>query len=243
MIYSDQRICFCERVDHMILNLRDLYEAASADGVPLRKGCLIRSAALHSAAPEELAGISAVIDLRTGLETERMPDRIPAGVTYHHIPFFDEAAAGITREKRPSEVPDMRRLYRDMLEKVWFRSNVLEVLNVIAAHDYSEGGILWHCTAGKDRCGVVSALVLLTLGVSRETIMKDYLRSNEICEEEGNMIYRKLLSEGKPEALAQAVREAFLAKPEYMQAALDAYDRDPLAFPDAERFRAAVLEG
>ena len=44
-----------------------------------------------------------------------------------------------------------------------------------------EGAVLWHCTQGKDRTGVASAAVLLALGVDREEIMRDYMRTNRSC--------------------------------------------------------------
>lgn len=225
----------------MIKNRRDLSEIAVEAGVPLRSGCLIRSAHLHEAALEELEGITAVIDLRTHTEAEQMPDRMPEWIAYYHIPFFDEAAAGITRERSFSEVPDMTRLYRTMLEEEKLRANVQAVLNIVSAHDYSRGAVLWHCTAGKDRCGVVSAMVLRALGVSRDFVMKDYLRSNEVCEAEAEEISRRMLDAGHPAELVSAVRDAFVAKPEYLRAAFDAHDRHPMEFPEAERFRRAVL--
>ncbi|WP_255624290.1 tyrosine-protein phosphatase [Clostridioides sp. ES-S-0108-01] len=54
--------------------------------------------------------------------------------------------------------------------------------------DYTNLPILNHCTAGKDRTtGVGSAIILMILGVSRENIMKDYLKSNDFVDKE---IYR-----------------------------------------------------
>ncbi len=225
----------------MIKNLRDLSMIALEDGVPLREHCLIRSANLHTAEPEDLVGIDSVIDMRTQTEVEMMPDRITEWISYYHIPLFDEAAAGITREKKLSEIPDMPKLYRAMLESDSFRAHIQDVLHIISSHDYSRGAVLWHCTAGKDRCGVVSALVLQTLGVHRDAIMRDYLITNDTCREEADMVYWKMLQAGRPEKLARAVRDAFLARAEYLQAALDAYDRKPLAFPEAESFRHSVL--
>ena len=227
----------------MIKNFRDLCEIAWEADVPLRRGCLIRSANLHQATPEDLAGITAVIDLRTGVEAEQAPDRIAEWVTYHHVPLFDEAAVGITRERTFSEIPNMTRLYRVMVEDERLRPNLQKVLEIISSHDYAKGAILWHCTAGKDRGGLVAAMVLRVLGVGREHVMQDYLRSNDTCLEEGEAAYRSMLAEGQTEEFALGVRDAFLAKPEYLQAAFDAHDRHPMEFPEAERFRRAVLLG
>lgn len=225
----------------MIKNLRDLSDIAQDAGVNLRRGCLIRSGHLHLAEPEDLIGIASVIDLRTDTEVNQKPDRLNARISYYHIPIFDESAAGITREKNLSYVPDMASLYRLMLESETCRRQLYKVLSVISLHDYSRGGILWHCTAGKDRCGVVSALVLHTLGVDPELILKDYLRSNEVCSPEGDEVYLRLLEKRESVETARAIREIFLAKPEFFHAAEEAYRRDPLPFPNEERFLHVVL--
>ena len=47
-------------------------------------------------------------------------------------------------------------------------------------HDFSKGCVLWHCTEGKDRCGLLSAVLLLALGVERSTILEDYLLTNHV---------------------------------------------------------------
>jgi len=44
-----------------------------------------------------------------------------------------------------------------------------------------DGAVLWHCTQGKDRTGVVAAATLLALGVDRDEIMRDYMRTNRSC--------------------------------------------------------------
>ena len=54
--------------------------------------------------------------------------------------------------------------------------NMSEVLKVLAE---AESGVLFHCTAGKDRTGVVSAIILMLCGVERETIVRDYVVSRE----------------------------------------------------------------
>ena len=225
----------------MIKNKRDLGGIRTSDGMMIRPGCLYRSGSLHQASPEDLEGISEVIDFRTGLEEEKMPDAVIQGITFRRIPIFNESAAGITREGTPAEVPDMVKLYRAMLTEDVYRAQLREILAVIFHHDFRTGGILWHCTAGKDRCGIVTALVLGALGVDRDGIMRDYLRSNEACISEGDEVYQKLIETGMSLANADAVRDAFLAKPEYLSAAFDAFDEMPLEIPDSGLFRKEVL--
>ena len=202
----------------MISNFRDLGGLQNKEGRIIPSGRLYRSANLHRATEDDLAGISAVIDLRTETERQRMPDQIPDGIAYHHIPIFDEAAAGITREMSLTSVPDMVLLYRQMEEAC--QDAVNQVLAVICGHDYSSGGILWHCTAGKDRCGVISAHILSALGVDEKTIMSDYMKSNDSCIPEANEVFRRMRDEGTDESTAKGVWNAFIAKEEYLQSAL-----------------------
>lgn len=221
--------------------MRDLGGILARDGMTIRHGCLIRSGNLHNAAPAELEGVSEIIDFRTNLEEEKMPDTIPPGIIYHRIPIFNESAAGITREGNISEVPNMEKLYQAMLAEEGYRAQLCTILEIIFQHDYSKGPILWHCTAGKDRCGIVTALVLIALGANCDSIMADYLRSNDDCISESDEVYQRLVDMGMPIENADAVKNAFLAKPEYLLAALNALDEIPFSFPDSSLFERSVL--
>ncbi|MBR4473477.1 MAG: tyrosine-protein phosphatase [Oscillospiraceae bacterium] len=203
----------------MISNFRDLGGLTTDSGRIIPCGMLYRSANLHQALPEELGGISTVIDLRTETERDRMPDRVPDHIAYYTIPIFDEATAGITREMTLSFVPDMVDLYRKMI--VSCQSGIQEVLSIIFSHDFASGGVLWHCTAGKDRCGVITAYVLSALGVSKDTIMADYLKSNESCIPEAQEIMSQLTDKKLSEEELKGLWDAFIAKPEYLQSAFN----------------------
>ena len=254
----DRRIGF-EGID----NCRQLGGLPGAEGKTIKNGLLLRSANLFGATArdgEVLTGIyrlTTVIDLRTDTERERKPDPVLDGVETVCLPIFDEAIGGITREDDdPAQfvLPNMRELYRTMVTDKACRKAFGTVLADIFSHDFEKGSILWHCTAGKDRCGLTSALVLGALGVSEDVIEEDYLLTNETCEREAEMLYRYVLSTGRMEAEAAAAREVFLAKKEYLEAALDAikenygamdaFFRDGLHLADGliEKFRGEVLE-
>lgn len=203
----------------MIRNFRDLGGIKNSRGQVIPSGMLFRSANLSAAEPSELAGISTVIDLRTDIGRERAPDVIPEGISYHIIPIFDEQAAGITRSASLDTVPDMVSLYRKMVTE--HQDAVQAVLSVIFTHDFSSGGVLWHCTAGKDRCGVITAYVLSALGMSKATIIADYMLSNAACIPEADSVREKLLAAGKTHEGADKVWNVFIAKEEYLNAALD----------------------
>ena len=201
----------------MINNFRDLGGLNKKSGQAIPCGMLYRSADLHEALPEDLEGITAVIDLRTATERNHLPDRVPDTIAYYTIPIFDEATAGITREKTLNAIPDMVPLYRKMI--VSCQANIQNVLSIVFSHDYSSGGILWHCTAGKDRCGVITAYVLSALGVSKETIMDDYMKSSESCTQEADAVLSQLAGLNLSKADLERIRDVYLVKPEYLQAA------------------------
>lgn len=254
----DRRISF-----EGIENCRELGGLPGAGGKHIRKGLMLRSANLFGATAgdmERLTGtyrLDTVIDLRTDTERQRKPDPIPAGLRCFCLPIFDEATGGITREDEDLSqfvLPNMAELYRTMMTEESCREAFGRVLTLIFSHDFEKGSILWHCTAGKDRCGLTSALVLAALGVPEEVIREDYLLTNEVSEREAEMLYRYVLSTGKTEAEAEAARQVFLAKEEYLYAVLDAikenygdrdvFFRDGLQLADGliESFRDAVLE-
>ena len=194
---------------------------------------LLRAANLSQATEADLAKLrrdyrlSSIIDLRTAVERKEKPDRIPEDVELRIHPIFDEATAGITREDKtssPFSLPDMVSLYRTMIVAEPCRAALHDVLTAIFTHDFEKGSVLWHCTAGKDRCGIVSSLVLSALGASREEIIKDYAVNADEFIVQADALYRRALRSGRPEPAAAAARDVFLALPKYMESAFRAID-------------------
>lgn len=192
-----------------------------------------------------------IIDLRTTMEKEQKPDVKIDGVEYIHIPIFDEIKLGISHEKETdiesaggrtgaenggqvdgkkqmsyNMPPQMEDMYRWVVSNKACMENLGRVLQVILQHDYDSGSILWHCTEGKDRCGMVTAFILSILTVDKNTILEDYLLTNEVDGPKAEMYYQKVLEAGKPEAYALSVKNAFLAKEEYFNAAFDVIDKE-----------------
>ena len=218
-----------------IINSRDLGGLKNAEGRSVRKGLLLRTGNLSQATDLDLAKLSdeyhlaTVIDLRTKAERKGKPDRLPQDVHYIANPIFDEVTAGITREDgtpTPFALPDMAHLYRVMVTAEPCREALRIALMAIFTHDYNQGAILWHCTAGKDRCGIVTWLVLEALGLDRSEVMKDYAVNADEFIAEADAVYRKALRSGRPEPKAAAARDVFLALPRYMESAFQAVDEE-----------------
>ena len=114
-------------------------------------------------------GIRRVIDLRTGFDRRiGGPDRLRGtGAELVRVPIL---SGGI--ERHPSALR-LDAIYRSLLDE--HGAAVGEAVRAIA--DAPDGGVLVHCTAGKDRSGLVCALVQLAIGVPRETVLDDYAQS------------------------------------------------------------------
>ena len=237
-----------------IRNIRDLGGISTEDGRTIRPRCLIRSAHLGSASEEDLQflrkeeRLAAVLDLRTNQERLEKPDHAN-GFTCFAIPVIDDLRAGITHEKgaEEKEFPDMAFLYRLMITRPETQSGLARALHQIFTWDYSQGAILWHCTEGKDRCGMTAALVLEALGVSRDAIMRDYLETNRTSLLRARGVYERLLPL-RGEVFARSVYRAYVADERYLRAAWDAMGEnfltDTLHIPQQEidAFREQVLE-
>ena len=235
-------------------NIRDLGGTGMKNGSMIRYGCLIRSAHLGYAAKadvqllQEKYRLSRIIDLRTGGERSELPDQ-SFGVENLSLPIFNDFKAGISHEQqqRQLDIPLMTDLYRHIMTDSASIAGFHNVLNAIFTHDYRKGSVLWHCTEGKDRCGMTTVLVLTALGADRETILEDYLETNKVNIPKARAMYEQVLPVKGPEA-AENIYQAYIADENYLNAAWevmgDNYLRDTLGFSEAQidHFRSQVLE-
>ncbi|WP_372735176.1 tyrosine-protein phosphatase [Nocardioides sp.] len=153
----------------------------AADGATLRRGVVFRSNELQltAADAESVAalGITAVYDLRHDHEVEAHPDAEIPGATWHHLEVKGipmDAVANL--QHRDAATAVMHDVYRSFVDKPGARAAFAQLLTRIAD---GEGGHLFHCTAGKDRTGWAGALLLHIAGVDDDTIMADYLLTND----------------------------------------------------------------
>jgi protein-tyrosine phosphatase len=162
-------------------NFRDLGGYPTGDGRTVKWQRLFRADGLHRLTGTDLdqladLGLATVIDLRTGQELEEV-GRIswPApDLAYHHLPMLDVLPDRTTYPSwvDASYVADR---YVGMLEKG--ADAMAEALVILA--DPAAYPAVFHCAAGKDRTGLLAAVVLGLLGVSEEDIISDYALSQE----------------------------------------------------------------
>lgn len=190
----------------------------------------IRSAHLHDMTEGDAEvlvkqyHLKTVIDLRTTIERKERPDCVMENVEYLHIPLFEESRIGISHERSTQEMgmmlPDMANLYRNIVTDEFSTAQIKKVMEII--NDNSrDGAVLWHCTEGKDRCGIISALFLLSQGIEKDTVMLDYLKTNETSEKRADYYYRVALDKSGNSAMAEKVRDVFLAKREYIEPVIE----------------------
>ena len=156
----------------MATNMRDLGGYAASDGRITQFGRLFRSDCPSSFSEEDVAwirrlGIRTAIDLRSIGECEVMPSAYASlsGIAYHPCPF----AGGAEAPAREEDIPG------SYLALCSDRQNMRRVFSCIAS---AEGGVVFHCQAGKDRTGVVAALLLTLAGVGVADVLADYQISN-----------------------------------------------------------------
>lgn len=161
-------------------NFRDV-GGLPADTGTVRSGVLFRSDGLHRlgeagrAALREL-GVGVVIDLRDTNETTIMPDDLDGlDVEVKSLPVFEGSGAS-------QSMVGVR--LDDLYERIVGQHSgvIIEVLrDVIAAGSRAEGSraSVVHCTAGKDRTGVVVAFALLAVGTNRDAVVENYSESEQ----------------------------------------------------------------
>jgi len=157
-----------------LLNLRDVGPLALSDGRALAAGRLYRSDAPF---PEDVdPGLRpwpprTVIDLRSAGEAAATAHPLDAsGTTVVAIPLFRELnPRRMTAASRGSE-RSLEEIYQGLL-----RASAASITRVVATIAFSDGPVLLHCAAGKDRTGVAIAVTLAAVGVPDAAIVADYM--------------------------------------------------------------------
>lgn len=215
-----------ERILQGAPNFRDLGGMETADGRRVKPHRLLRCGHLHDLTEDDRRRIveefrlKTVIDLRTSGEMARKPDVVLPGVTYVHLPIFENQAEGVTRETVTENDPvgRMIEMARKMegqafermreLYKVFFDDHGIAMyrrfFEQVLAQE--EGAVLWHCTMGKDRCGTAAALLETALGVPYETVLADYLATNEFVLPETEKTIQKARERIDDEVLFEQMR-------------------------------------
>ena len=221
-------------------NTRDLGALMTKDGRHILPRKLLRSGSLYhvSLADQDMLledyKLSTVIDFRTEAEREQKPDTIMKGVEYYPIPVLDEETSGITQAGtlmdmliKFDQVPDefMCKQYENLVRDEICIKQYANFLDVVLHQ--KKGAVLWHCSAGKDRAGIGTALLLYALGVPRKTIKEDFLKTNVYLDNEMQHMVRYLETRMivTPEIMDK-VRLLYKVKGEYLDTTFRTIEKD-----------------
>lgn len=178
-----------------------------------RSGVLVRSdhiGHLTQAGREALIayGVKTVLDLRSPAELVKSPNPFAdgSGPAYLHIPLIDDADM-----RQVGEAADMYKRYLMILDN---RQTAFgAVFNAVAE---AEGPLVFHCFAGKDRTGLVAALLLALAGVTKQAIVKDFGETDASLAKR----YEQWIADAAPERRT-SMRDELRCPPEWILGVLD----------------------
>ncbi len=230
-------------------NIRDLGGMKTADGRSILVGRLIRSNSLSELSEpfrtNLLRHVDTVVDLRSPMEIRERPQYLTEGVNTVSLPLIEENVPGISRLRfsdkiviysylfRPEAAKNyMKRMYEMLIEREFSRRQMEKFVRLLL--EPHEKAVLWHCSAGKDRAGIAAMITEALLGVSKEMIIEDYLRSAENLkpdiENKKNQVREKFpYAKNAP----RAIEYLFGAEKEYI---LSAYEKIERGYGSFENF-------
>ena len=197
------------------LNTRDLGGYVGRDGKKTSKGKLFRSDSLERLTDSGLEclmdyGVTCCIDFRMPEICHRFPSRLAVveSVDYCNFPIDDHIGGGLTDEG----CWDMGDIYIEFLKQSG--QSFVGALRKVLEHEHET--ILFHCTAGKDRTGMMAMFLLSLAGVKKEDILMDYMVTEYYMDSRFREMREDIRQYGKsvPEG-------CFSSRPELMDKAMD----------------------
>jgi len=242
-------------------NTRELGGYETTDGKSVKWGMLFRSDKLSDISKTDQVylqnlGIKKIIDFRSKEEKKEDPDIIPKGINYIEMPISVDGAMrskieavlkGETDKEVKSFLIDANKEFVSNYTGVYeeFLRNLID----------DEGPALFHCTAGKDRAGFAAAITLIALGVSKEDVIQDYMKTNQFTQERIEEIIGQIELMTLYQTDAEILRPLLGVEREYIETAfqtaekkygsLEDFIRDGLNISDKDiqKLRNKFLEG
>jgi protein-tyrosine phosphatase len=220
------------------VNLRDFGGYETTDGRVVRRRRLYRSGSLTRLTPaaqraflDELR-VHTICDLRRPEERAEEPTPFPFDRPRRvEIPIDPGSAIALRSELKQHSVPVEQRIaFMVAINAELARSHQQDYARMFEALldvDSDDGGFLVHCAAGKDRTGFACALILHALGVAEQTVIEDYLLTNQVLDFEG-YILPHLQARLGPDVPIERDELMALAgvRPEYLGAAYRAIEEE-----------------
>lgn len=232
-----------------LCNTRDIGNQITENGKRIKPGCLFRSGELYEATEDEINylnsyyNIGTIIDLRTSSEKQSKPDPLVKNTKYIFLPLLSEDKVGITTKSTTENSTEnyldyvnlvkglkipvqeyMANLYNNLVTDSYAIQQYNKFFHILLSSDESES-ILWHCSIGKDRAGIISALVLSALGVNRENILIDYMKTNQNIKSRITYILQKAVKINSDPVFSDSLYNLLAACEVYLVSALDTIEQ------------------
>jgi protein-tyrosine phosphatase len=217
-------------------NLRDVGGYKTRDGETVARGVAYRSDTFNPMSAEDIKKLERLslkndYDLRTTSEVKAKPDEMPPGVHYELLNVLADARSAAPAEleallhepKKANVVLGDGKIealfmkgYREFVSLPSAKQSYRTLFLSLADKQMAPG--VFHCTTGKDRTGWAAAALLLLLGVPKETVMADFMRTNEYTIPQFQRAIDAFAEAGGDRDIAIAI---FGVKAEYLEASFD----------------------
>lgn len=216
-------------------NFRDIGGYKTRDGRRIKWNIFYRSDELAGLTEEDIEylkslGIKTILDYRSKGEVNAKPDPLIEGIgniNISGIKSFDNSDVNFDMFSLMKESKSLKALgnLEDLLKKcylemVFDNKAFKKLMECIECPDKMP--IVQHCTAGKDRTGIGSALVLLALGVPEETVIEDYLLTNVYRLSMNEALFKSLGNLLTDEDSKEIFKVFMEVRKEYIESALNA---------------------
>lgn len=239
-----------------VANVRELGGIMTQDQRVIKSGHFYRSGHLGKLKKKnfktlEQYNITQVIDLRTDREIKKHPDRLPVTVQYYNEQAFEDSEDMFSKARKKvlkgSVTVEESNKAVEEFYGIYVLDNPQKIREIVVRMLDSDQATLFHCSAGKDRTGMIGAILLSILNVDRKTIMEEYLLSNNgrVDDVSSRM---KLAKFGKflfPKIDYEVIENFSWIKPNYLDAmfaaieakygSMEAYIKEGLKISEAQR--------
>ncbi|MDM8214342.1 tyrosine-protein phosphatase [Enterococcus hirae] len=209
------------------MNTRDLGGYQTKNGI-IKPRLLIRSDSLDQLTPQDqeylqTIGIEKIIDFRSPAEQAANPDPIIDGIQNLSLPVFptDETESKISPEELFQLVlaghtgsAIMEKVYADFINETFSRKTYQRFFEEALT---SSGGIVFHCTQGKDRTGMGAYLLLSAFQTAAAVVNDDYLQTNRYLAPRLGQMLNQAKAKGADEKILDSIRALMEARLNYLE--------------------------